>query len=369
MKRKNKYNSLLAIFTILFTTSILANQQTNTPMPPDIEEQFGQIFEYTPAQICTYSIKSFFQECHFTDYYQTRNVSRSKTAIFNQSLVCYVKEVYNSRQYPQLISQDGTHIVEFLELSSELNLNIQSLYTCIRLFHNKMKECEIIDDTVIIQILKPLPYLIGEHFDIKEAKPISSDKLSKSIEKILLFKFTDHLQEFQDKPDPFLTELANEITEHTQKEFAKYKKAINKGILLERLRQTIIRFFENTLDKLVWDATTYEGIWQSVITIANSLQQLGNNGIIDHMDDLDDLLWSLTQRFCYFLELDGSSLPLSFYEEIETDLYSKVVDFLEAKELDEGIKTKKVFITEALMKAKAKAFAFEKKGIFTDQML
>ena len=113
----------------------------------------------------------------------------------------------------------------------------------------------------------------------------------------------------------------------------------------------------------------YQGIWESVLRIANGLQLLGVHGILDHMDDLDDLLWSLVHRFSFFLDLAGSSLPVSFYEEIESDLAAKVVFFLEAQEQDETIKTKKTILLEALIKAKAKAIAFEQKGIFTDQLI
>ena len=362
MKIKKLLPFLPAILAILFTTSILANEQIEI-------EKFFDFDNTTPSRFSTISIKPFFQDLYYADYYQTRSPGRSKTSIFNQSLVCYVKEVYNSRHYSQLISQDGTHIVEFLELSSELNLDLQSLYTCTRLFYNKIKECELIDDTVIIQILKPLPYLLERYFEIEDHKLPSINHLSKNIEKALLFKFTDHLPEFQEAPNPFLTQLAQEIAQNTIKELDYYKKTIEKNTMLERLRQIIIRFFELALCKVMWDPVAYEGIWQSVITIANNLQLLGDHGIIDHMDDLDDLLWSLTHRFKFFLDLEGSSLPLTFYEEIESDLNGNVVPFLEAEEQDEGIKGKKAFIAEALIKAKAKAFAFEKRGLFTDQML
>lgn len=359
MERKREYKFLFTIFALLFTTSIFANQQT------DLESYFD-FDNATPSRYCSFSIKAYFQDC----YYQTRYTHKSKTAIFNESLVSYVKEVYNSRNYPQLISQNGRHVVEFLELSNELNLDVQSLYTCIRLFHNKIKECELIDDTVMIQILKPLSALIGNYFEPEEELSIfNKNTMSEEIEKILTFKITDHFQDFKERPIEFLKELALEINEYTQKEFNKYKKTTTKEISLERLRFMLIRFLENALNKIIWDASFYEGIWESVITIANDLQVLGNYFIIDHMDDLDDLLWSLTQRFCYFLDLYGSSLPLSFYEEIEYDLRNKVVDFLEAEELDDGIKSKKSFLTYALMKAKAKSYAFEKKGLFTDQMI
>jgi hypothetical protein len=326
----------------------------------------------TPSKFSAFSIKSFFYELDpfkNSDLTKSPSTQKSKTSIFNQSLVCYVKEVYNRRDYNELISQDGTHIVEFLELSSELNLDIKSLYTCIRLFYNKIKECELMDDTVIIQILKPLPFLLEKYFDAeKPAKP-SQNSLSKKIEKILLSKFTDHLPEFQANPPVFLEQLAQEISSTTKKEFGHVEQAKEESVTTERLRQIVIRFLEIAISKIVWDKNAYEGIWDSAITIASNIELLAEHGIIDHADDCDDLLWSITHRFCFFLDLVGSNLPLTFYEHIESDLNSKVVAFLEAEEQDDGIKTKKAFIAEALVKAKAKAIAFEKKGIISDQIL
>jgi hypothetical protein len=119
----------------------------------------------------------------------------------------------------------------------------------------------------------------------------------------------------------------------------------------------------------MWDHTSYESIWESILTIANSIQMLGVNGIIEYVDDLDDIFWSLTYRFCYFLDLVGSGLPTSFHENIENDIDSGVIFFLELPEQDEGIKSKKQILKEALLKAKIKAIAFEKRGLFTDQAM
>jgi hypothetical protein len=77
--------------------------------------------------------------------------------------------------------------------------------------------------------------------------------------------------------------------------------------------------------------------------------------IIDHMDDLDDLLWTLVHRFIFYIDLVGAELPVEFYERIEQDLVNRSVFFLEAKEQDDGITSKKQALIEALLKGKARA--------------
>jgi hypothetical protein len=376
MKIKNLYAVLLLSFTTIFFNQIEAkgekkHKSTTTPKT-DIEKFLG-LEQNTPSQLSTISIKYYFNNLNSPLNYlsdtTTKTAKKSKTAIFNQSLTRYVKEIYNSKYYANFISQNGTHVVDFLELSNELNLDVQSLYTCLRLFYNKIKSCELIDDTVVIQILEPLPILLEKYFEVEEYKPPTLETLTKSIEKEILFKFTEHLQAFQTEPNQFITELSQTISKMAKEKLDAAAKAAEEKEMLERLRQIIIRFFETTLSKTIWNHLAYEGIWESVISIANGLQLLGVHGILDHMDDLDDLLWSLVHRFCFFLDLAGSSLPISFYEEIESDLASKVIFFLETPEQDEGIKSKKETLTETLMRAKTKALAFEKTGLFTDQLI
>jgi len=281
--------------------------------------------------------------------------------------------VYNKRGYAHMLSQDGTHIVDFLDLSNELSLDTTTVYVCFRLFHNKIKACELIDDTVILQILKPLPSLVERIFDNGEEEQQRADLsfVRKYTEDLMLSKFTDNLPEFQREPDVFLSNLSDEIALSVKKEFDRLEKSVKKNSekqeIRERLRQTIIRFFETIISRAVWNTQTHEGIWDSFISIANNLQLLGAHLIIDHMDDLDDLLWSLIHRFCFFLDLTGSSLPVEFYEEIEADLEHKVVYFLEAQEQDEGIKGKKETLMEGLVQGKTKAIAFQR-GII-DHML
>ena len=166
-----------------------------------------------------------------------------------------------------------------------------------------------------------------------------------------------------------MSDLSAQIAKTFRQEVKKAEKTFTKQENQWRLRQIVIKLLESVTNRASWDYTAYEGIWPSVISCANGFQLLGSHGILDHMDDLDDLQWSLTNRFRYFIKRVGSQLPVTFYEEIENDLTSRIVFFLEAQEQDTGIRSKKEVLMETLQKAKAKAVAFERTGMFTDQML
>ena len=103
------------------------------------------------------------------------------------------------------------------------------------------------------------------------------------------------------------------------------------------------------------------------LAIADKLHILGIEGVLCDQDNLDDLWDTLLRRFKWFLELKGSSLPVAFYEQIEDDMESNVVPFLEADE-PEGVTPKKVILSKAIFEAKSKAIAFAKSGVITDQL-
>lgn len=317
--------------------------------------------EYTPGEYNTLSIKYYLDSAYNTNFEMTKN-HVSKTSIFNQVLVKYVKEVFNNKYYHNYLSQNGSHFIEFLELSNELNLDIESLYTCIRLFYNKIKACEVVDAPVLVQILNPMPTLLEKYFSKLENK-INFKDLKQSIEKIILSKLSTYMTNAQINQNIFANELSKEISYITKNEIHSLKTEKDQIYMQERLRSLIIKFLEITLSRLIWDYKNYQPIWGSVCSISNYIERLVEFRIIDHRDDLDDLLWSLVYRFSFFLNLAGSQLPAQFYEEVETDISSGTVFFLELEEQDQAIRTKKEVFLQALLDAKTKSLAFERLGI------
>ncbi len=354
MKIKNLIVLFMSYITIFFTNICADNF--------DINNYLGSMI---PSQYSTISIKYYLNYSPYQD--ETKNNIQSKTSIFNQVLSKYVKEIYNSNVYPNFLSQNAIHFNEFLELSEELKLSLNPLYTCIRLFYNKIKACELVDDTVLLQILNPLPRLIERYFEEKNNEKISLKYLKKSIEKTILFKFSEHLNDFQANSNEFISELAKEISQITKNEINQIDTNKEQYYMKERFRNLLIRFIEITISKLIWDSKHYQNIWGSVLSIANNLVRLAEHKILDHMDDLDDMLWSLTIRFNYFLTLVGSTLPTDFYEEIENDIANGSAFFLELEEQDQGIVSKKESLLKTLLNAKAKSFAFHETGLFSDQ--
>ncbi len=287
----------------------------------------------------------------------------TKTARFNESFLKYIKQSYNQRSYANYLSQDASHVIEFFGIGKELSLTPEYLYVGTRLFYNKFKEAEIINDTVPLELLPAFAINLEPHFDTHQAEAPKEDLefIKKHTEEVILYKFTEHFTRFQSSPETFIEELSHDLASFYKQQEESQAQALaknnSKQESLMRLRNMTVRFFELTINKTMWNPITPETIWPSVVALAEGLKGLAQHHILDHMDDLDDLLWTLTHRFCYFVELTGADLPIAFYEKIEEDLVNKTVFFLETKEQDDGITTKKQFIIEALLKGKTRALA------------
>lgn len=362
----------LSLFSIVVLIGTTCKGGEEVPSDQNLEaivELENELEQNVPSQFASNSFKDFFQThdvttCAIKD---RPCPNESKTSIFQRSFIKYIKEMYNQKSYAQIISQDGSHIVQFLKISNEMNLEVDKVYIGMRLFSNKVKASELIDDAVLLQLLDFLPFALERYFlpDDTTCKIHNLNFIKNYLENTLLARFTEHFDEFQNQKDVFISNLAQELAECYKHEIDMVQKNIQKIEYKERLRQTIIRFFEIMLGKLIWEPKNSDNIWKSFVGIATGIRQLASNGIINHMDDLDDLLWTLVHRFCFFLDLTGAALPISFYEKIEHDLNSKAIIFLEFKEQDEGISTKKETLIDSLIRAKARAIAYERRGILS----
>ena len=370
MKTKNTLLSCLSLSLAfaLCASTIFADTPVDLQPTTTIDALLAD--DTTPSETASKSLRDFFvtQGLPSTTIKTRQAPTTTKTSLFNTSFLEYVKQAYNHRTYSVMLSQDASDIRQFLEISTELNLDADHTYVGMRLFKNKLKECEVIEDAVIHQLLANAPHL--EHY-FEQQDEISHkenvDFLKQHTENIILHKFTEHFTRFQASPDLFVQELSHELAtfynQHKDTHLNELAQQSLKRETLSRLRNTTIQLLDIAIGKVIWDKSKPEAIWPSLMKITNGLHDLAKYKVIEHMDDLDDLTWTLTHRFSYFLELIGNQLPLEFYTQVENSLIERSAFFLEAKEQDDGITSKKQVIIEALLRAKTAALA-EKKGIY-----
>jgi len=311
---------------------------------------------YLASQMVMAPMHGFFEQAQ-----KTRNnvPGDDAVAFYSQAMSMYISKIYNKTEYAQHLSQDGTHITEFLGLANEFNLNAEAVYTGLRLFYNKFKETSIIDDTVVMHILEELPAALEPYFPLKKSHDKTKLSSAKIIENIILSQITGYLKQPKTSHTAFFRDLSQQIASMLHNNGTPQ----GEEVMRERLRMMTVRFVEQLLNKMMWYPNTPETIWQSVIGAAYNIHLLGANNIVNDMDEIDEMLWSLIHRFNFFLDQYGATLPLSFYDTIEADIANRYVTFLETPELDEGIKTKKETLLEGLAKARTQAVAFTHHGI------
>jgi hypothetical protein len=366
-----KIKKSIVLVMQLFFFCCKSNAESEGAMSHDYDASRSIVADnMTPLEFSTRSLKDFFAA---RDLQLLSVVDREPLSVkapqFQDALKNYVAQVYNCEEYRDLLSQDGTHIAELLKLSLELDMDVECVYVWMRLFYTKIKSCELIDDTVILQLLEKIPKLLSRYFSSQqESSAVSNLRfMKKNIENSILSRFTNNFSEFQNTPDLFVENLAQDISEQFARELDRVQREMDTQEYTERLRQVVIRFFELSINKAIWNPQMPLDAWESFIQIASSLQNLASEGVITHMDDLDDLLWSLVFRFNFFFDLTGDTLPLNFYDRVETDLNSGNIFFLEAEEQDEGISSKKEHLARHFFRAKTKAFAFSKIGLLSSE--
>ena len=82
--------------------------------------------------------------------------------------------------------------------------------------------------------------------------------------------------------------------------------------------------------------------------------------IINDLDDLDDLLWTLIHRFCYFLDIVRPELPSAFYEQIKDDLTNQQLALLTIEEQEPLIEPKNSYLLQAVIEGQARKQGAEK---------
>jgi len=128
---------------------------------------------------------------------------------------------------------------------------------------------------------------------------------------------------------------------------------------MELLRQMLIRFLEVGLNKLVWSPKEADKSWESVKTMSHQLAALMEYNIINDLNDLDELYWSLLHRYRYFIELHSTDLSLSFYQQVKADIMNKNLMLLELEEQETFIESKASCLLHAVLAQEAKKRMYE----------
>lgn len=267
----------------------------------------------------------------------------------------FLRSIYNKPAYAQeLLPNNFDHVTQFLAFGSKTKQKEFFIKSVMRLFSKKLKAAPYVNAYAYVNLLEKLPkaldyYVQGE--EIPDLR-ITRDKVGDLIYQAFVSRFSL----CKANPEEFLGGLSDEILEVTIKKNAVIKNEVSK----EQIRQLVIRFLEIGLSKLVWSAQDYNDIWDSVKHIGQQLAVLHEHHVIGQADDLDDLYWSLVNRFCYFIDLTAEDLPVQFYAAVKKDIAEHAVAFLVLEEQESAIEAKAQTLMRTIMHGEARSRAHEK---------
>jgi hypothetical protein len=304
------------------------------------------------------------------DYQQSHNFAQEigKTKVdfflpvnFTPSGINYfLQEVYNRPEYgAEILPNNFSHFLQFLEHGITTRQTPAYAQSVIKLFSNKLKAATYVNAYVFEDILLPLQNIVKYYF--VGPKPRTPTQLRASINDVLYTSFLSQFDFFKKNPKTFFDSVAQEILTSLNYELVGSAHEVQK----EQLRQTLIRFLELCTSKLIWSPEEPAQVWKSVKTTCSHFARLAHDGILDNADYIDDLYWSLTHRFCFFIDLCNTSLPASFYQTVQKDLLNKNVLLCKLAEQETAIISKADILMQSITAGEARARAYQQHGIVT----
>jgi hypothetical protein len=121
----------------------------------------------------------------------------------------------------------------------------------------------------------------------------------------------------------------------------------------------VLRFLEVGLSKLIWNPHEQEKTWESVKSISHHLATLMKYNIVDDLNDVDELFWTLIHRYRYFLELHNTTMPLSCYAKIKRDIRTQKLMLFELEEQEPFLQSKASCLMHTILAQEAKKRAHE----------
>jgi hypothetical protein len=270
-------------------------------------------------------------------------------------IISLQKELRTPEYRKETLPNDFSHLSHLVNFGTSSNQSPVYLRSIIKLFSNMLKSSHYVNASAFSHLLETLPADLVPYFSLPATREYITDsafydatfvdRFKASVHTVLYSKFSAEYESFRQDPDMFLKKISGNIVTIAQEE-----------IMQEQLRQGIIRFCEIALSKLIWDPAAQETTWNITKKISEQLVTLLEHNILDDTNDLDDLHWTLLNRYCYFIELTATDMPESFYKTIRSDIRSNDLVLFALKEQDYIVEPKLSYMQRTLLEAETAAY-------------
>jgi hypothetical protein len=268
------------------------------------------------------------------------------------------RELKDPNYRRDILPSNFSYLIQLLEYGYKTDQSRDYTQNVLSLFSKLLKGCEYVNSYVFGSLVEQFPRLLKKNFMYYKAGSPTEQlalndldmlaRLQKTVTTCMYGKFTNEFNAFKENPDAFLDDLTKKIIGATSEEMS-----------IESLRQTVVRFLEVGLSKLVWSAHDHDKSWESLKTISDRIATLMECNVIDDLNDLDELFWTLVHRYCYFLDLHSTELPVAFYEKVKQDISTQQLALFDLEEQENFIQSKSECVLQTLLTQEAKRRAFD----------
>jgi hypothetical protein len=273
-------------------------------------------------------------------------------------LIASIQKELRSPEYRKdVLPHDFSHLSHLISYGTHTNQPPAYLRSIVKLFSNMLKSPHYVNAYAFSGLLETLPEHLAPYFSFTESRAYITDsalydatfvdRFKSTVNNMLYAKFSSEYDSFRQDPHMFLKKISGNIVTIAQEE-----------LVQEQLRQGIIRFCEIALSKLVWDPAAQEETWRITKKIGEQLATFLEYNILDDVNDLDDLHWTLLNRYCYFIELTTPDMSESFYQAVRNDLRLNSSDIIlfALKEQDYIVEPKLSYMQRTLLEAETAAY-------------
>lgn len=265
--------------------------------------------------------------------------------IIDQLLEGIMTELHTDKILPF----DFVHSLErYSFFSAKTNQPHSALENGLRFFTNTAKRIPGFQSSLVVDLIQitrdtVLPYMhptLRWKYESIAHVENSFELYKQGIQNCLVTGLSAQFDLFKKDPHFVLNQLAIELSAYYQE-----------GLLIESIRKTVINLIDLSLGKIIWSVHDQENNWLSVKKIAALIVGLMNDDIIVNIADIDDLLWTLTERYALFLELVGIGLSDAYYAKVSRELNDKNCIFAFINEQNSCMYSKVDRLKSALNKA------------------
>ena len=283
------------------------------------------------------------------DSFQAKHTNEGNQKNVLEALYTQLK---NPQYRKEILPNDFSYLVDIIQLGNKNNQPPAYLRSAIKMFSNMLKSADYVNAHAFSTLIEKFPTILPNYFSLNACRAYIPnqalydadmfDRFKATVNNLLYVKFSSDYESFKSNPGQFLQSISSEIVAITQEEVAR-----------EQLRQAMIRFCEIALSKLIWNPAEQEQTWQITKKIADQLAALLEHNILDDANDLDDLYWTLLNRYCYFIELTATDMNESFYTIIKSDISASKSPLFELEEQDFIVEPKLSYMQRTLIEAEA----------------